>query len=68
MAALCASKPMYRGTLLGTVEGLSYLALPLGFEALAPRLKTFFTTRTSAMNRCSSASPKNERTRDLGTQ
>lgn len=33
------------GTLLGTVEGLSYLALPLGFEALAPRLKTFFTNK-----------------------
>lgn len=33
------------GSFLGTIEGLSYLALPLGVEALAPRLKTFFNNK-----------------------
>eukprot|EP00236_Picocystis_salinarum_P005732 CAMPEP_0113932258 /NCGR_PEP_ID=MMETSP1159-20121227/7014_1 /TAXON_ID=88271 /ORGANISM="Picocystis salinarum" /LENGTH=321 /DNA_ID=CAMNT_0000933349 /DNA_START=1 /DNA_END=967 /DNA_ORIENTATION=+ /assembly_acc=CAM_ASM_000767 len=33
------------GSFLGTIEGFSYLTLPLGVEALAPRLKTFFNSK-----------------------
>lgn len=39
------------GTFLGTIEGISYLALPLGFETLAPRLKSFFSGKELSYER-----------------